>query len=240
MSTAGELFTIVTDDYLDDSVTNDQGWSEAFAFRAINEAQKQSCNRSKLIYDDTTTAICEITLVNGQSSYSISELITDIEYVSFEGLEITQKTKDEMKHATPGWRTLTGMTDKTVNYVIRGKKIRFIPSPDATDAGKKVYLEVYRLPKTTITASGNTPEIPTEFHRDLIYWMLHEAYKKQDADAYNQEKSDYWLNEFEIVFGKFVSAQVRATILEQPRSMGLRTNAYTTNLNKTLSEEDWD
>lgn len=238
MATVAELFEIIDKDYLDNRATPPL-WDDNFKFRAINEAVNQACNRSDLIFDDSTAGVCEITLVNGQETYNLSQLITRIEHISFDGIKCNHLSKHEIELATPDWRTLTGMTGKIVNYIIRGKTIRFSPAPNADDAGKKVYLEVYRLPLTKLTASTQSPEIATEFHKQLIYWVLHEAYKKQDADAFNQEKSDYYLDRFAEIFGDYISAEVRLNNLEQRSSLNLRVHAYDSS--KLLSEEDdWD
>jgi hypothetical protein len=237
MATVAELFTICTSDYLDDGL-NGVLWDEAFMFRAINEAQLQACNRSNLIYDDTTASVCEIALIDGQASYAIDQAITFIEQVNFEGNRCIHKSKAEIEASYPQWRTLSGMTGKTVNYVVRSRSIRFSPIPDVSDIGKKVYLEVFRLPLTKLTLASESPEIPTEFHRPLIYWMLHEAYKKQDADAYNQERSDYFLNRFAEVFGDYIPAQVRINQLEQPVSMNLHGHAYFPDNTRNYSEDD--
>lgn len=234
-----DLITSVRTDYLDDSIAGEL-WDNNFMFRAFTEAQRQVCNRQNILFDDSTAEYTSITLVDGTASYALSPKITDIEQVIFDSLAVTQLSKHELERSTPAWRAKTGMTGKVVNYIIRGKSIRFIPSPDADDDAKVVSLEVFRLPAADITATTDIPEIPEEFHRDLIYWVLHEACKKQDADTYNQERSDYFLNRFTEVFGEYISAEVRLNKLQQRGSLHLRPTAYTTNLTTSSSSDDWD
>jgi hypothetical protein len=231
--------TLCRNDYTDDSITT-QLWDDASMVRKYDAAHKQACNRANLIFDDSTAAICEITLVNGQASYSLHNRITVIENMLFDGDLITHIFKENMQTLNPTWRTDTGMTGNPVYAVISGRSIRFSPVPDATDAGKKVYLEVYRLPKTDITLTTQGFEIPEENQRDLLYWVLHECYKKQDADAFNQETSNYWLARFNQIFGEPVSAKVRQHQFESPREMQIIPQPYVKSSSNFKPGYDWD
>ena len=239
MATVAELFTIIITDYLDNgSGTAKDLWDHAFLFRALNEAQEQACNRTNIIYDDSAAAITKINLVNGTATYKLDQRITVVDHVMFDSIKCTHVSKEEIEKGTPGWRALTGMTGKTIQYVIRGRTIRFVPSPNIDDAGKKVYLEVFRRPLDTLSDCSDSPEIPEEYHRSLIYWVLHEAYRKQDADTFNQERADYFLNKFNEIFGEYISAEIRVNNFEQPISMMLHGHNYTPTLTRD-SQEDW-
>ena len=230
-----DLETVIREDYLHD-IRPDFLWSKAFILRALNESVRQACNRTNFLFDDTVS----ITLVNGTASYPISQLTTQIEYVEFENKEVEHISKHDIQRKDPEWRTRTVMTDKVVHYMMRGRTLTFIPSPALVDDGKIVNLEVFRLPLLPLVDDTDTPEIPEEFHRDLIYWVLHEAYKKRDADAYNQEKSDYYLARFTEIFGEYVSSEVRLNKLEQARSLHLMPTAYEVNLTRFDDSDEFD
>jgi hypothetical protein len=233
------LITIVREDYLDDTSTQKPEWSPASLLRKFTEAERQACNRANLIYDNTTTQYTRITLVSGRASYTIDPKVTVIENVIFDGNVLVKKTQDDIEKLQPTWRTDTGMLDQTVYYFIKGRKLIFSRIPDATDAGEVVTLEIYRLPDVDITSTAQEPEIPEENHRDLIYWVLHESYRKQDADDFNQEKSDYFRGRFEEIFGPYVPAKVRQHQFENPRSTTVRPVAYATS-STTVSDFDYD
>ena len=238
-----QLITIVRFDYLDDdpeSAPKKYLWDDEFMFRSFTEAERQACNRQNLLFDDTTAEYTQITLVSGKSTYDIPQKITKIEYVSFEDKEVDRQSKHELNRNNTDWRTETGMTDKPVQHMIRGHKIRFIPSPDADDAGEVVSLEIFRLPECDFLNLSSEPEIPEEYHRDLIYWVLHEAYKKQDADRFNQERSDYFLSRFTEIFGEYISAEVRLNQMQQRGSLHLRPTAYTSKLTRSTNADDWN
>jgi len=234
-----ELITTARADYLDDTIAQNL-WDNSSLLRKFTEAERQACNRANLIYDDSTAAYCKITLANAVASYAFSDKITVIENIIFDGSLVQRKTKDEMDRLSPTWRTDSGMTGKPVFAVVSGRSIRFSPLPDLSDAGKFVYLEVYRLPNLSITADTQTPEIPSEYHRDLLYWVLHECYKKQDADAHNQERSDYFLSRFNQIFGDPVSAKVRQHQFESPRDMQVMPTAYVKQSSNFNPSYNWD
>lgn len=223
-----DLIETVRCDYLEDTNADKYLWSDHSLLRKFSEAERQACNRGNLIYDDSTPQYTQIKLVNGKASYAFDSKLTIIENIFINGTEVIRKSKDELSLYSPTWRTDTGMLGKTVMAVISGRTIRFTPEPDAIDAGTIVTLEVYRLPDAEIISMHQEPEIPAENHRDLIYWVLHECYKKQDADSFNQEKSDYYLKRFNEIFGDYVSAKVRAHQFEEPRNrIILRPTPYT-------------
>lgn len=228
-----DLILIVRADYLDDS-RGDELWDEDFMFRSFTEAQRQACNRQNLLFSDDET----ISLNNGVSTYDLPQLATNIKYVGIEGKEVKHQSVKEVEASNPAWRTESGVTGKSVKFIIRGNRIRFIPMPDANDNGLKVTFEMFRLPYNAFTSISQQPEIPEEFHRDLIYWVLHEAYKKQDADTFSQERSDYFLNRFSSIFGEYISAEVRLNQFEQRKSLFLRPTRYTAKLT-TSRNDDW-
>lgn len=223
-----DLITMVREDFTEDTNSAKYLWTDESLFRKFTEAQRQACNRANLIFDDTNAQYTQITLVSGQSSYDIDPKVTVVDKVRFDGNVILKKTKDELDDIQSTWRTDTGLTGKTVFYVISGKKLRFNYIPDADDDGKIVYLDVYRLPEDDITSDAQEPEIPTEYHRDLIWWVLYECYSKRNVDGFDMSKSNEYLSWFNQIFGEPVSAKVRQHQFESPRSLTLRPSTTST------------
>lgn len=232
-----ELITVLRNDYLDDTV-EEYLWSDEFLTRSLSESQRQACNRTDFLFDDSTASVTQITLVDGQASYTLNKKITAIEYVSFDGSELTHKSRHELNRDIPTWRTDTGMTNQTVYFTQRGHTIRFSRVPDATDAGKIVYLEVYRMPIDSLCQDYDEPEIPEEYHRDLIYWTLHEAFGKPDADGYDPDRSALYLQKFNDIFGGYVSSEVRLNQFNHDKTLRVRGIDYGANL-ATSDGEDW-
>lgn len=248
---ASELITIIREDYLNDtfngweSATDDEKedqflWTDKFLLRSLSEAQRQACNRTDFLYDDSSV-MTQIKMIENQSTYKISQKITFIEYASFDGTEITHYSKDEFNNKYPSWRADTGMTDKVVSYVMRGHSLRVHPTPDIDDVDKIISLEVNHLPIDDITSIADDFVIPEENHRDLIWWTLFEAFGQPDADGYDPTRSELYLDKFDEVFGEYVSSEVRLNQLNENKVLTLRPNAYTTNMvmNNETEDNDW-
>lgn len=233
-----ELIEIARYDYLDDAKA-ELLWDQPSMFRRLTEAERQACNRTDLIYDDSTPAFTQIKLAADVASYRFHPKITVIERFLWNGVVCQKVTKDMLDRTCPHWRTLTGLAGNTPRVLVQGRSIRLVPTPTAADVlvAPHLALEVYRLPKANADNPGYEFEIPAEYHRDLLYWVLHDAYKKQDADTFNQEKSDYYLSRFNAVFGPSVPANVRVHQFETPRPLQILPHAYSPKL--TTIDSAW-
>jgi hypothetical protein len=229
-----ELMTIVRSDYLDDEASG-YLWSDAFLLRSFAEAERQACLRSNLIYDDAMIT----TLAAGTASYTLSSKLTSIERVYLSnGTVCTHKSMESLDYGYPTWRTDTYIGDNAVNFCVKGRKLRLSPSPSVDDVALTLTIEGYRLPLESTVDAGYEPEIPEAYHHDLIYWVLHEAYKKQDADTYGQEKTNDYLNRFNMTFGLPLSAGALANRLEQPKTLSFTPAAYVSHAVED-EDEDW-
>ena len=230
-----DLILIARTDYLDDVVGSDL-WDDDFMFRAFSEAERQACNRQNFLYDDNIP----ITLVADQTTYRLPSNITKLDKFIFQSNVIAHLSKHELERSYPAWRDQTGMKDQVVSFFVQARNVRFVPSPTTDDDGLVVTMESFRLPLKSKINDSYVPEIPEEYHRDLIYWVLHSAYKKQDADAFNQERSDYFLNIFTEAFGEYIPAEVRINQMEQRSSMHSRPTPYDMKLTRTSSVDSID
>ena len=77
MSTLLQIRT-TTRTTLDDTSITDQLWTDDELNEYINDAENQSCKIADLLVDSTIASVCDITLVNGTGTYSISPLILKI------------------------------------------------------------------------------------------------------------------------------------------------------------------
>lgn len=249
MMNVSELIAIIREDFLNDtftgweSATDDDKedqliWSDKFILRALNEAQRQACNRTDFLFEDSSN-IAQVKMVEGKSTYSLSSFITFIEYARFDDVEIMQYSKDEFDRKFPLWRTETGMTGKTVSYLMRGHKFRVHPTPDIDDVDKIIWLEVYHLPLKDLSSNRDEPVINQENHRDLIWWVLGEAYGQPDAEAYDPKRSEEFYAKFTGVFGEYVSSEVRMNQLNENKVLTLRPAAYTPSMTISDEDEDW-
>jgi len=216
------LITEVRTDYLDDTLgvdTNDALVSEASLLRFTDEAEEQSCRRMDLLYDETTASVCAITIADGTKAYAIDSRITKLERVSWNGIDLPKKHESE--YSGTSWRETEG---EPTSYYVKQRSIYLHPTPDADAVSEDnaLALAVFRTPETSITADTDTPEIPAEFHRDLINWVLYRVYNLRDEDLFDPAKASYYLSAFTNSFGPEVPADVRQHQFESPRTQVLR------------------
>jgi hypothetical protein len=84
--------------------------------------------------------------------------------------------------------------------------IRLYPTPLASGT---IVVDNRRMPSEDDEMQGlsDEPVIPEEFHRDLVYWMLAEAYQVHDADKLDLNAAKRYEDLFDQRFGKKISAK---------------------------------
>ena len=86
--------------------------------------------------------------------------------------------------------------------------IRFHPIPSLAGT---IVATIARTPTTAeelvVATLTGIPVIPVEFHRDLVYWMLAEAYLVRDADQGDASRQKTNEDKFEERFGKKITAR---------------------------------
>lgn len=107
-----------------------------------------------------------------------------------------------------------------------------------------INLEVYRLPTASTIVGTYTPEIPEEYQKSLIYWVMFEACMKKDSDgddagSFDPKRAEQFLQGFNQVFGTPVNAAVRQAQLEGSGRLSFTPQSYTTSLTRTSSRK-WD
>lgn len=174
-------------------------WSTVELKEYINRAVVESCLRADLIIDSETPSICMLDIIAGTASYLISPKILDINRLVYgAGKNVLYRIGHRnLDRREKGWEQNTG---EPTSYMLdmQQRKIffNFIPEADAT-----VYLTVSRLPILVLSADDDMPEIPEQYHYDLVYWVKKLAYEKRDSEANNLDLSRFSEESFERVFG---------------------------------------
>lgn len=190
-----------------DDTEPDYLWSDAELTFYANEAEEEAARRSRLLIDASTAAICTITLVSGQSEYSLDGRVIGLRSAqpSWRSKALSFETVAAMDEDCPGWQARTGAPQSVVADYETGV-LKLCPTPTAADAGETVQLRVTRLPLEPLVDAADTPEIKAVYHRKLIHWIKHKAYLKPDADTLNKDASATALAFFEQEFGPAKSA----------------------------------
>lgn len=188
-----------------------QFWSSENIVRYLNEAVQEACERARLIEDRTTPAVCSIPVRAGESTYLLHPSVLQIKRLTLRGRPLDESSVEELDSESHEWETRSGTPRVFIFEQGSGAqppKVRLVPTPAAADA---IALTVYRgaLKPLSVDSDQAKPEIPERLHDRLLDWMLHRAYLKQDADAFDPNKSATSLGLFVQAFGERPNANVR-------------------------------
>ena len=91
----------------------------------------------------------------------------------------------------------------------RGESANHIQLYPIPNLDGHLVLDVYRNPTVDefMTGTSDEPIIPEEFHRDLVYWMMAEAYQIDDSDKEKAKKVEINEKKFEERFGRKITAR---------------------------------
>ena len=192
----------------DDLVANPYLWSDAELTRWANEAEQEAALRAKLLFDASTTAVCQIAVLAGTTSYALHAKVHDVEHARTidSGGTVTRLTltdRIELERVRPDWRYETREPRALIRYDGR-IELDCIP-----DANYTLKLEVHRLPLLDMAIDADIPEIAPIHHRHLVKWMLHRAYERPDSETRDPDKSERAEKEFTKVFGRRPDADLR-------------------------------
>jgi len=245
MATGQDLITIMREDYLsdtfdgidtatEDEINENVLWTNSQLLRYLNEAQDEACLRGNMHRVDTTP----VTITSGRANYPLDSDIVRIEKIYLDSTDkpITHYSKDQLSRKFPDWRTET--SSEITHFAISNRSLRVYPIPTGTD---KLYIEAYMMPDQDVQLNVEIESIDPNYHKDLIWYALHLAYLKHDADTYDKDRSDYYLRKFEQSFGPKLDNRVIVHQLEQPRSGGfIGPASYTKNLSLSSgTDDDW-
>jgi len=160
--------------------------------RYIREAELRFATKTRCLRDSTTPAVCQITLVAGQAEYALDSRVMTVHYARYDGRinlgpigytnEFTPRG-DLAPSAPTAYASTQG--EPRFFYTDSGTgKIGFYPAPSTQDAGKIVTLTVTRKPLVPLSTQNldQSPEIPEEYHLDLLGWAAWKLMSTDDTE----------------------------------------------------------
>lgn len=204
----GELLEELRENLLrdvSDVVGSDVGhlFTDKSLVRYLDEAHKKAARRSQCIRDAKTPEITTLTLTQGVSAYEMSSRIIRVLSVSYGAdrryrplkqaslYDITDRTSDYVGAIPCGTYVDEGVpthytVDEGSNY------LRLFKAPGAELEGETLHMRVVRLPAKDFTLNDlkATPEIPEDYHLDLVDWAAFRALRNHDVDAENLQKAN--------------------------------------------------
>lgn len=223
--TPAELAPIILRDYLDElpEVIGDPEavarWPRDFLLREIGAAQRQACLRQDLrhLFDDTTAAVCTISLEAGQAAYDLDPRVLRIDSLSLGGHGLHHVTRASLDENWRDWRVMVPGAPRC--FFIEGRRLSLVPAPSAAASVQSLALAVWRLPLAD-PDWNNELEWPGEQER-LAHWVAYRALMRPNPDTVSVQLAKTHLDLFDQEFGAAVPDRVRAELLAYPDTINL-------------------
>lgn len=168
-------------------------WSDAECIDYMDEAQKEFA-RKTLCFPDMRSSMTALAVIADDEWLTYDKRIIKIRsaYLESDKSVVSVVNADELDG---NYSALSDAPGKPRALVVGmdASNLRLIPQAIGSDT---IQLSVFRLPLNDITETGQELEIPEKYHPDLVFWMAHLAYQKQDAETFDRVKAD----RFEDVF----------------------------------------
>lgn len=181
--------------FLNDKVAP-YAWGDDELTEYANRAIEEICLECMPITDRTTLTdgtdpVCQITLVQDQIYYDVSDKVIAVQKakVSGESAPLAIKDLEWMEDNMGDWESQDSGTPRILIVLGVGDgKLAVYPAPDADMAGQTVNMVVSRLPITELDYSdpdNSSPEIKQKFQRFIDNGVYMFAYRKHDEDTEN-------------------------------------------------------
>lgn len=189
-----------------DPKTSGALWDDTTLVRYINDGLVRFAVETCMLRDETTPALTRITLQEGVDTYPLDPRVVAVYGARYGSYHL---------HRTTYGSLLSSYGDTTRAYAIEEcprtgapsqfytdretGKLGVYPAPDASWDGRTVTLRVARKPLTPLVASNLSavPEIPEEYHLDILEWAAWRALRNHDVDAENMAKASMHKKRFE-------------------------------------------
>lgn len=181
----------------------------------INNALREVVFRGGLLVKQNYT----LNLINGTAEYTIEDGVINIIQMLDENKELITKIQEvDLDSNSDTWRTDTAeLPYHVIQSDVNNKLLVYpIPTKDSVISFRASY-----FPIDEFDAIDDIPiELSELYQRDLLFWVLHEAFDRPDADTYNDKKSEDNLDKFEQTFGKKIPAERFREMMNYPDNPG--------------------
>lgn len=145
----------------------------------LREGEKECASRQRLIKDNSTPAVCNITVAPGRAVYPVHDAVISITNVGLYSADsvyirdLVVMNRGSLDEVRPLWRTDSGEP----RYIVHDDtELLLVPKPDT---GYNLVLDVVRRP---IGNPSREPEIADQHHKYMVHWALYEAYTVSEND----------------------------------------------------------
>ena len=172
-------------------------WDDTEVFGYMDEAQTEFCRKTNGLADSRTVAVTQLSVTPGNEWYTLSSLVLQVREATRgdTGRPLRVLTTEQFRAQNQYF--MPAQSGPLLGFVtgLETHAVRSFPIPNETVT---VNLSVYRLPLLPITDAGDEAfEIDSQHHVNLLLWMKHRAYDKQDSETADRRKSDEYRQRFE-------------------------------------------
>ena len=184
-------------------------FGDEFVKEAINEAEHEAAIRARLLHESDNARVCVVTLVPGQSAYRLHESLYELTHImrienGQPPVPLEIKSVEWLNQHHPHWRTDHKYVLPYAAQTDTGLRLATPPA-----AQGKLRIEGYRLPLRAMCGDTDCPEIHAAHHEKLVYWALHRAFSRPDADGFDPQRAATALGQFTDYFGLRPDADLR-------------------------------
>ncbi len=154
----------------------------------------------------------------GISDETLGESVMAV--VEGEQRELPKKTPFELNDWYSGWRNYEGEPFAFTQE--EDGEIRLVGIPSVANT---LRLVVSRLPLNDMAYADRetvSPEIPEQYHKDMLDWVYHQIYSTDDADEVDFQKAKIYEDRMASKFGSRPSARVEQFKKLYPRELQVR------------------
>jgi hypothetical protein len=200
----------------------------------VSESLVTESNTSAVI--EATRTVSRIPIIAGVHTYklhpsvilimraTLDSLGYSLKQFTFTGLddEYSYSNDEDWLISQPAWESATS---EPFAYIEDNGFIRIVPTPTVDDI---LWLSVTRIPKLRFTDANLSlePEIATQYHEDLMDWILHMAYIKPDPETQDMVKATFFEGSFEKKVGPRPSILTEINRKRWPPNQKMRSKSF--------------
>jgi len=173
--------------------------------RYINDGYQRFCERSMILEDATSPEATQIVLQEGVLSYPLHKSVISVASAVLDGKALRKASTNQSQGHLPeviGFgpgivSSYRGVSAYLPDYNVG--TFHVVGTPTEADTGKIINLRVVRLPLVPLTLDdvAASPEIPMQYHLDILEWAAFRALRNHDNDAENMAKASAHSTRFE-------------------------------------------
>lgn len=205
-------------------IAGEQLWSNRALVRYIDDAERTFARRTRCLVS-SRDEFCYLPLVAGGGEYELDSRVIDIVHAQVDGLVLRHVNEDAVTGGADvvgnGVRVLAPGTPQMYSFLRGTMQLRMYPAPCEAST---LQLVVVRYPRKPLTVDNMdaSPEIPEQYHLDLLEWAAWRAYRNHDVEVENFGKA----NGHKARFNEVIDEYNRDAVRRNPPTFVINARTY--------------